>query len=128
LPSPARGDHRLDELEGQRGLAAVLVVVFHAYQYDRSGPTSAFPYEGSPQHALLVGLDGAVSWFFVLSAFLLARPYVRAVLAGRPATPARTFLARRAVRIVPLYVVAVTVVWAWRNPGCPATGATCCCT
>ncbi len=34
-------------------------------------------------------------------------------------TPAREFLARRAVRVVPLYLVAVLVVWCLRNPGLP---------
>ena len=107
------------ELEGQRGLAAVLVVIFHAYQYNRTGEAALHPYEGQPQAVFLLGLDGMVSWFFVLSAFLLALPYARAVLDGRPATSARRFLGRRAVRIVPLYLVSVTVVWAWRNPGLP---------
>jgi len=123
LPVSARSQpadtHRFAQLEGQRGLAAVLVVIFHAYQYDRSRPGGTFPYEGTVVHPLFYGLDGTVSWFFVLSAFLLALPYARAVLDGRPGTPARRFLARRAVRIVPLYLVAVLVVWAWRNPRLP---------
>lgn len=121
-PLPVRtkpGDaSRFAQLEGQRGLAALFVVVFHAYQYNRTG-LDVYPYEGRPQHLFVLGLDGMVSWFFVLSAFLLALPYVRAVLDGRRATSARTFLARRAVRIVPLYLIAVTVVWAWRNPVLP---------
>ena len=100
-------------------MAALLVVVFHAYQYNRTGATGIYPYEGRPQHVFFLGLDGMVSWFFVLSAFLLALPYVKAVLDGRRATSARTFLARRAVRIVPLYLVAVSIVWAWRNPVLP---------
>lgn len=107
------------QLEGQRGLASVLVVVFHAYQYNRTGLTGLYPYEGRPQNVFFVGLDGMVSWFFVLSAFLLALPYVRAVIDGRPATSARAFLSRRAVRIVPLYLIAVTTTWAWRNPDLP---------
>lgn len=110
---------RYAQLEGQRGIAAVAVVVFHAYQYDRVGVAGVYPYEGTAYNAFFLGLDGMVSWFFVLSAFLLSVPYVRAVVDGRPATSARRFLARRAVRIVPLYLIAVLVVWAWRNPGLP---------
>lgn len=110
---------RVGGLEAQRGIAAVLVVAFHAYQYDRSGPDAAYPYAGAWFEPLIVGLDGMVDWFLVLSAFLLTLPYARAALAGRPGTGAGRFLGRRAVRIVPLYLVAVLVVWAWRNPGLP---------
>lgn len=115
----AAAPSRFDQLEGQRGVAALLVVLFHSYQYNRTGTAGIYPYAGRPQDVFFLGLDGMVSWFFVLSAFLLSLPYVRAVLEGRRATSARTFLARRAVRIVPLYLVAVTVVWAWRNPVLP---------
>ena len=110
---------RFEGLEAQRGLAATGVVVFHAYQYARSGPDAVTPYAGSLLEPLLLGLDGMVDWFFVLSAFLLALPYASAVLEGRPGAAPGRFLARRAVRIVPLYVVAVLLVWAWRNPTLP---------
>jgi peptidoglycan/LPS O-acetylase OafA/YrhL len=112
-------DARFPELQGQRGLAAVCVVVFHVYQYDRSGPDSRWPPEGTWGHPVAFGLDGMVDWFFVLSAFLLTLPYARALRDGRPLTSARDFLGRRAVRIVPLYLVAVLVVWVSRNPTLP---------
>jgi peptidoglycan/LPS O-acetylase OafA/YrhL len=115
----ARPDSRFPELQGQRGLAALLIVLFHVYQYDRSGPDGRYPLEDSPLHPLLVGLDGTVDWFFVLSAFLLTLPYARALRDGRPLTTARDFLGRRAVRIVPLYLVAVLIVWVTRNPRLP---------
>ena len=110
---------RLPELQGQRGLAALAILVFHVYQYDRAPSDGAYPYEGRWFHPYLVGLDGMVDWFFVLSAFLLTLPYARALLAGRPLTSARDFLGRRAVRIVPLYLIAVLVVWVSRNPSLP---------
>jgi peptidoglycan/LPS O-acetylase OafA/YrhL len=121
LPSapPRPPDTRFPELQGQRGLAALCIVVFHVYQYDRSGPESRAPLEGSWAHPLVLGLDGMVDWFFVLSAFLLTLPYARALRDGRPLTSARDFLGRRAVRIVPLYLVAVLVVWVSRNPTLP---------
>ena len=112
-------DLRFPELQGQRGLAALAVLVFHVYQYDRSGSDARFPLQDTWAHPLLFGLDAAVDWFFVLSAFLLTLPYARALLDGRPLPGAREFLGRRAVRILPLYVVAVVVVWASRNPTLP---------
>lgn len=107
------------QLDGQRGVAALGVLVFHAYQYDRSGPTSAYPYAGTAADTALRALDGLVDWFFVLSAFLLALPYAEAALRGTRGASPGLFLARRAVRIVPLYLVAVLVVWAFRNPSLP---------
>lgn len=106
-------------LEGYRGLAAVLIVVYHVYQFMRSGPDAHYPYVGTPWHVALVGLDSFVGLFFVLSAFLLGLPYARAALAGERPTSARTFLFRRTVRIVPLYLVVVLVVWAARNRTLP---------
>jgi peptidoglycan/LPS O-acetylase OafA/YrhL len=109
----------MPELQGQRGLAALAIVLFHVYQYDRSGPDGHYPLEDSWIHPVVVGLDGAVDWFFVLSAFLLTLPYARALHDGRPLPSVREFLGRRAVRILPLYVVAVVLVWASRNPELP---------
>src|SRR5665811_1079712 len=63
--------------------------------------------------------DSTVGLFFVLSAFLLTLPYARAGLTGNQPVAARAFLFRRSVRIVPLYLVAVLVVWASRNPALP---------
>jgi len=111
------GRGRFEELEAFRGIAAALIVVFHAYQYSRDGGGAV--WEGSVGDELVRQFEAGVSWFFVLSAFLLYLPIARAVVAARPAAPARAFLKRRAVRIVPLYLVAVTVVWALRNPTLP---------
>ncbi len=58
---------------------------------------------------LLARMDVGVAIFFVLSGFLLYRPWACATLAGR--TPrARRYLWRRAVRILPAYWVALVVV------------------
>lgn len=116
----ARGDRpvRFDELEVYRGIAALSVVVFHAYQYSREGlQLDRFVYEGTPWHALFHNLDVAVSWFFVLSGFLIFLPFSRvAVNQGSPRS-AKSFLIRRALRILPLYYVAILVVWGLRYTG-----------
>jgi len=106
-------------LEGYRGLAAVFIVVYHVYQYMRAGPDARYPLDGTVWHAFLVSLDAGVGLFFVLSAFLLGLSYARAALAGAQPVSARAFLYRRAVRIVPLYLVAVLVVWSARNRSFP---------
>lgn len=46
-------------------------------------------------------------------------PYLRSAMAGEDAPAARAFLVRRAARVVPLYLVAVSLVWAFRNQDLP---------
>jgi peptidoglycan/LPS O-acetylase OafA/YrhL len=119
VDEPRQAVGRYAALEGYRGLAALLIVVFHVYQYMRSGPAATYPYAGTWRNTVLVGLDSMVGLFFVLSAFLLTLPYARAGLAGTQPVAARAFLFRRSVRIVPLYLVAILVIWASRNRALP---------
>jgi peptidoglycan/LPS O-acetylase OafA/YrhL len=100
-------------------VAALLILVYHVYQYMRHGPGARFPLEGTPWHVVFVGLDSFVGLFFVLSAFLLGLPYAQAALAGTEPVSARAFLSRRVVRIVPLYLVAILLVWSARNRTLP---------
>jgi peptidoglycan/LPS O-acetylase OafA/YrhL len=116
---PALAVGRYAALEGYRGFAALFIVIYHVYQYMRAGPLARYPLEGTGWHTFLVGLDSFVGLFFVLSAFLLGLPFARAALDGNQPVPARAFLFRRAVRIVPLYLVAVLVVWSARNRSFP---------
>jgi peptidoglycan/LPS O-acetylase OafA/YrhL len=113
---PTQTVGRFAALEGYRGLAALLIVIFHVYQYDRSGfPVTVYPYAGTLVDTVLRNLDSMVDLFFVLSAFLLGLPFARAVLGDASDQAGRGFVLRRTIRIVPVYLVAVTVVWASRN-------------
>ncbi|HEY3436315.1 MAG TPA: acyltransferase [Actinotalea sp.] len=116
-PSPPTVRRRYDSLEGYRGLAALAIVVYHVVQYAETGNPLLFPTRSA--HTLVKGLDAFVDLFFVLSAFLLALPYARSALAGHASPSGRAFMTRRVARIVPLYVIAVAVVWAVRNPVLP---------
>ncbi|MFJ5678534.1 acyltransferase family protein [Streptomyces sp. NPDC093097] len=110
---------RAGDLDGFRGLAALSTVAFHVWQqytaYDAQG---AHPPVANPYLDAALSLE-VIDLFFVLSAFLLARSYARAAIDGGSTRPARAFLFRRAIRILPLYVIAVLVVWATRNPTLP---------
>lgn len=113
---------RYTEFEAYRGLASVLIVVFHAYQYTREGGRlNTYLYEGQSGHLLLVSLDTAVAWFFALSGFLMYMPYALSLFRERGTLPPRVFLYRRAVRILPLYFLVLLLVWAWRYSGQPGT-------
>lgn len=109
---------RFTELEAYRGIAALLVVVFHAYQYSREGTGSPDEvYTGTPLHLIFHNLEAPVAWFFALSGFLLFLPFVRAAIERRESPAARGFLIRRAIRIVPPYYLAILLVWSWRFTG-----------
>ncbi len=82
--------------------------VAHAWpQYDNV-PLVQVPLLAKLAHVM----DGGVAVFFVLSGFLIYRPFVAAHLAGRPQMPARRFYWRRLLRIVPAYWVALSFFWA----------------
>ncbi|MBZ4019765.1 acyltransferase [Streptomyces purpurogeneiscleroticus] len=106
---------KAEEIQGFRGIAALSTVVFHVWQqyhvYDAAG---SHPPVDSPYLTALLSLE-VIDFFFVVSAYLLTLSYARAAIDGGPSRPGRLFLFRRAVRIVPLYFIAVLVVWSSRN-------------
>jgi len=65
---------------------------------------------------LLARFDVGVAIFFALSGFLLARPYVVAILDETRFPDRRSFYARRLRRIVPAYWVALTATYLWLRP------------
>lgn len=96
-----RDRERSGALDGLRALAALSVLGFHVWLYRLDRPhrvadrnlLDRIPFEAS------IGLI----LFFVLSGFLLYRPFARAaVTAGRPPR-LREYARRRAARIVPAY-------------------------
>lgn len=58
----------------------------------------------------LARLDIGVALFFVLSGFLLGRPWFTSAMAGRPQVGTRRYLVRRAARILPAYWAVLAVV------------------
>jgi peptidoglycan/LPS O-acetylase OafA/YrhL len=107
--APRRG--RARELEGYRGLAALTIIGFHVFQFTGMAGTNSWI-------SVLARFE-TVDILFVMSAYLLTLSYARAAIDRTPVQPARNFLFRRATRILPLYWVGVTAVWAIRNPALP---------
>lgn len=110
------GRSHLDALDGVRAVAAYGVIATHA------GFLSGRALDNGPFAPLLARLDFGVTLFFLLSGFLLYRPFASAALAGRPAPRTLPFWRRRAVRILPAYWLAVVVTLAvltaaHRSPG-----------
>ena len=101
-----------------RGLAALVVLTFHAYQHNRSSTDGAWPWSGAA-HQVMLGSELFVDMFFVLSGFVLWLPVAGATLAGRTGRPGWVTLLRRMARLLPLYYAIIVVVWAVTNPSLP---------
>jgi len=103
------------EVESLRGVAILLVFLFHA-----DGLLTGNHGEGqlgSPLAAFVRAGYVGVDLFFVLSGFLLCFPFLAAAEGGRPVS-VRRYLERRALRILPMdYVmIAVAAVACARRP------------
>lgn len=101
-----------------RGLAALSVVTFHAYQHQRTEPGWEWPWTGLGHQAML-GTALFVEMFFVLSGFVLWLPVAKAALRGDTERPGWVLLFRRVARLLPLYLSVVLLVWALTNPTLP---------
>ncbi len=90
-------------IDGLRAIAAALVVVYHGSLLLGLGGFAI-------RHWDVVGLLGplGVCIFFVISGFLLYRPFLASLIDGAPFPSVRAFLWRRGFRIFPAYWVALT--------------------
>jgi peptidoglycan/LPS O-acetylase OafA/YrhL len=111
-------DRRRFPLDAVRGVAAVLVILFHANQNQRQGAWVA-GFDGRVAEALALVSEFAVGLFFVLSGFVLFLPWVREGLSGRSGRSGREMLLRRFARLLPLYFMVVLVVWGVTNTRLP---------
>lgn len=102
-PAPP-GAHAFPQLDGLRAIAALSVVFTHV-AFLTGEVISPGPFA-----PLLSRLNFGVTLFFLLSGFLLYRPFVRAALTGRPAPGPGRFWLRRALRIFPAYWLALAVL------------------
>ena len=103
VPAPPATATTFPLLDSFRAIGALAVLTTHAAfwsgEYTRDGAWGTF----------LARLDVGVAIFFVLSGFLLTRPYLLRAAAGRPAPSTGRYLWKRALRILPVYAVAVVV-------------------
>ena len=97
--------HRNRALDSLRGFSTILIVVYHTSFV--SGYTVA--------HADSVGayidrLNIGVAIFFVLSGFLIFRPFAHSLIHGSPLPKTRNYYLKRAARILPGYWLALFVL------------------
>ncbi|MEA2223757.1 MAG: hypothetical protein QOH83_2133 [Solirubrobacteraceae bacterium] len=117
--SHTKKDRRSASLDGMRGLAALSIFVFHGWLYTMPAPdaTDRSSVGDYAAHELRLGLVA----FFVLSGFLLSRPWFAAALDQRRPPDLRRYLRSRAARILPAYYVALagSIVLLWGLRGTP---------
>jgi peptidoglycan/LPS O-acetylase OafA/YrhL len=115
VPSP-REIVRNDALTGLRAVAALAVCGTHAaFWTGRYTDDFAGRFFGR--------LEVGVAVFFVLSGFLLFRPWVRALRTGTESPSTARYFRHRALRILPAYwvtVLVVYVIYRWRDDASPS--------
>lgn len=101
-PAPPSITGRLPALDALRAIGSVAVVAHHVGFHTGVSLNSQWG-------AWLARMDVGVAIFFVLSGFLLFRPWVSSAAAGLPRPRVRRYLWRRALRILPAYWLTVLV-------------------
>jgi peptidoglycan/LPS O-acetylase OafA/YrhL len=110
-PSPAvappPGSPRFALFDSFRAIAVLCIIGFHVASITGELNKAVIG------DVLAVAGNTALILFFVVSGFLLYRPYVAARAAGRPRPSTARYLRRRVLRIVPVYWVALSVLGAF---------------
>jgi peptidoglycan/LPS O-acetylase OafA/YrhL len=101
-------DRRLLGADFVRACACFVVVFHHLVQ--RMGFSADLPYLGWMQIFGVIGGLG-VAMFFLLSGFLLARPFWQALERREPMPSLRVYALRRGARIIPGFWLALTVTF-----------------
>jgi peptidoglycan/LPS O-acetylase OafA/YrhL len=99
-PKPARVHFPC--FDGFRAIAAFSVLVTHVTFISRANRMTGGSF--------FARMDAGVAVFFVISGFLLYRPFAAAHLDGRPGPATRSYLRRRFLRIFPAYWFATLVI------------------
>jgi peptidoglycan/LPS O-acetylase OafA/YrhL len=101
---------RIHGIEGLRAVAACSILVFHVWDSGSSRTHGAEGLSFGSLGPVFSNLRAGVTLFFVLSGFLLFRPFVAAIFRGTATPSVRSYLRNRALRILPLYWVVFAIV------------------
>jgi peptidoglycan/LPS O-acetylase OafA/YrhL len=101
--SSLRSSIPIPQIDALRGIAICLVFLRHSYGflYGSISPTEFWP-------AIMMSGHTGVTLFFVLSGFLLSRPFLEEAAGGVRVIRSAYFI-RRIFRIMPLYVIAIAL-------------------
>jgi peptidoglycan/LPS O-acetylase OafA/YrhL len=110
--TPPPGQPRFTGLDALRGFAVLAVLACHASGVAGVWRTRSWGWIGE-------GAQAGVVVFFVLSGFLIYRPFAAGHAAGERGPAVARYARRRVLRIVPAYWVALTLLSVW--PGTHGT-------
>ena len=100
--APPPGHRRFGLFDALRATAALMILGYHC--------AAAVGAIGPGRTGLVTQhLESGVTVFFLISGFLIYRPFVAARESDRPAPRLRDYLRRRALRIVPAFWFGLTV-------------------
>ncbi len=100
---PPPGNPRFRLMDALRAIAALSVLIYHVGFFGHFQQAHSYGF-------VLSSLGFGVAIFFVLSGFLLYRPFFNAEMTGAPRPRLRDFARRRVLRVVPAYWLALTVL------------------
>jgi peptidoglycan/LPS O-acetylase OafA/YrhL len=94
--------------DGFRGIGMSLVFVAHVFaNADPAGDLGSYGWAKQP----IARIDLALATFFVLSGYLIARPFLRSFVLGTRRPSVRRYFRNRILRILPIfYVVAIVTL------------------
>jgi peptidoglycan/LPS O-acetylase OafA/YrhL len=104
IDAPARLNGRLRGIDGIRAIAALAILVFHVWDYS-AGSLNNQPLSFPLADKLFWNLRAGVTLFFVLSGFLLYRPFAAALIRATPRPSIKRYVINRGLRILPAYWV-----------------------
>jgi peptidoglycan/LPS O-acetylase OafA/YrhL len=94
-------------MDSMRAIAFLMVFVTHTAFF------AGMLGDGATLRPYVARLDSGVRVFFLISAFLLYRPFVAAAIRGEPAPYVGAYAWRRFLRVVPPYWLALVAVAIW---------------
>jgi peptidoglycan/LPS O-acetylase OafA/YrhL len=100
-----KDSRRIEQLDALRTVAIGSVLLMHVGHYSGVNAT--------PIGSLTAHLNVGVSLFFLLSGFVLYRPFVSALLEGRELPGLLRYAVRRPLRLLPAYWVAFGALAVW---------------
>ncbi len=124
-PTPRPAGERYPCFNGLRAIAALAVVLHHASiatAYSLRGPRVPLS-DGGRFGEYFAHMDAGVQVFFLISGFLLYRPFVSAALREHPPGDLHRYVRRRFFRIYPAYWVAFVGIALFIGIDTPIGGA-----
>jgi len=94
--------------DGIRGVGMLLVFFTHLFLLADPAQTNMLAYGWAAP--ILGHIDIGLAAFFVLSGYLIARPFARAYVAGMRRPPLRDYVRNRVLRVVPAFYVFTVLV------------------